>query len=518
MSRARKPKARPAAQPDRRPRPAAATGPRPPLLLPALIVAAAVALIWSYCGKPLWFDEAYTLLNYANKPFGTIATDYSLPNNHIGFTLIMHLWSLLIGDTAMFRIDTSVLRIPSLALATAGVIAYFLFARRAVSPEPLVAAAATFFYAAQPQVLEFSAQLRGYGPTMAYLCFALAAAAYRDRLTKWPCAAIVAACLFLANYTLPSNVWFTLPLGAGVLLYILPDDAERPTLKARLRSPEFLAMAVCIAAAFALTYAAYWPVRDQLAKHSGAQHTPAALAVNLRDNLAPHLAMLFGTVGYTSNLWINLACILLGCAVVGARWRSLPAARAAALLLAPVVVLSMPLAALLGKTGFSRNYGVAAPVFSTVQFWAAWGAVALLCEKTRLNRFRRAAIVVPLLAAVAVGGLHRLDYKKDFRPDEVMHFLAGRCAADEFIMYGGEDTQAFWYYTVANGLSFQTRFYLDVPAELRGNARKLYIVSASDAMLDAMLKEWNLTGLKPKLQPVRTIGMFRIHYLVRPGS
>ncbi len=35
---------------------------------------------------------------------------------------------------------------------------------------------------------------------------------------------------------------------------------------------------------------------------------------------------------------------------------------------------------------------------------------------------------------------------------------------------------------------------------------------------DAMLKEWNLTGLKPKLQPVRTIGMFRIHYLARPGS
>lgn len=493
---------------------------RAPFLLPAFIVAAAIALIWSYIAKPLWFDEAYTVLNYANKPFRTIVTDYTLPNNHFGFTLILHLWSLLIGDTAMFRLDTAVLRIPSLALATAGAIAYFLFARRAVSSDPLVAAIATFFYAAQPQVLEFSAQLRGYGPSMAYFCFALAAIVHRDRLSKWVCAAGVGACLFMANYTLPSNVWFTLPLAGGMFLFILFGGGETGSLKARLKSPEFLSMFAMIVASFVLTFAAYLPVRDQLARTSGAQHAPAALIANLRDNLTSHCVQLLGTVGYLSERWTTLALILLGCATLIACFRKSGSARASALLFVPVVVFSMPVAAMLGKTGFPRNYGVAAPIFSTIQFWAVWGSIALLSEKTGRAWLKRAAFVVPLLIAVVGGGLHRLNYKKDFTPDETMHFMAGQCAPDEFIIYGSEDTQSFWYYTVANNLNNRARFYLDVPAELRDQLRKLYFVTASDKMLDTILKEWKMTGQKPKLQLVNTIGMFRIHYLVRsnPGS
>ncbi len=47
--------------------------------------------------KPIAYDEAYTFINFASKPFKYILADYSAPNNHIFHTILVGIAYRLFG-------------------------------------------------------------------------------------------------------------------------------------------------------------------------------------------------------------------------------------------------------------------------------------------------------------------------------------------------------------------------------------------------------------------------------------
>ena len=49
-------------------------------------------------GRQFWFDESLTLLNFALLPVEKIYTSYVIPNNHIGYTFLLHWHYLLAPD------------------------------------------------------------------------------------------------------------------------------------------------------------------------------------------------------------------------------------------------------------------------------------------------------------------------------------------------------------------------------------------------------------------------------------
>lgn len=49
----------------------------------------------SYLLRPFWFDESLTLLNFALQPLEKIYFGYVIPNNHIGFTMLLRIWYLI---------------------------------------------------------------------------------------------------------------------------------------------------------------------------------------------------------------------------------------------------------------------------------------------------------------------------------------------------------------------------------------------------------------------------------------
>ncbi|MEK7862640.1 MAG: hypothetical protein AAB295_05180, partial [Chloroflexota bacterium] len=274
---------------------------------PAVVLLGAIAFGWSHIGAPLYYDEAWTLVNFARQPVSRIVTDYSAPNNHIAHSLLLHVWSWVIGDPVLVRPDTAILRIPALVMYSLGVLAFFAAARRLIQDDPLSAAAATAVFACHPQVLPFASALRGYGPSVCLFAVLLALVAHQDRVSRLIFAEALAVLVFLIHYTVPSNVWFTLPFAVAALAF----GRFRPGLEG---GSSFRATLVAFAVAGVSTVLAYLPVYEQMKPYAG----PARpLGEALRDapgRLVEHLQRLSEGVGLASSSAVTLLLAAAGIA------------------------------------------------------------------------------------------------------------------------------------------------------------------------------------------------------------
>ncbi len=170
--------------------------------------------------KPIAYDEAYTFLNFASRPFKHILADYSAPNNHILHTILVGIAYRLFGG------EVWVLRLPALIAGTLMPPAMYITARR-FFPRPQALAAAAVV-AVVPVFIDYSVNARGY--TMLFL-FALLLADFAAILVSHQSkSALIAYGLTaaLGFYTIPI---FLYPM-AGISLwavtsYLLADEPWR---------------------------------------------------------------------------------------------------------------------------------------------------------------------------------------------------------------------------------------------------------------------------------------------------
>ncbi|MBQ7396770.1 MAG: hypothetical protein IJW08_09545 [Lentisphaeria bacterium] len=76
----------------------------------------------SYMTREFWFDESLTLLNFALLPLEKIYSNYAIPNNHIGYTMLLHCHRMLAPETV--RLDVWC-RLLSLGLAAVFIIRWW---------------------------------------------------------------------------------------------------------------------------------------------------------------------------------------------------------------------------------------------------------------------------------------------------------------------------------------------------------------------------------------------------------
>ncbi len=184
-------------------------------LLPILIILGMYILfVRNFLFRPLWFDEALTVLNFALSPnLADIYFNYSIPNNQICFTFLLRVWL----EIQPVILDTTVwLRLLPVLLGAGTLVAlYWLFRTRCGSWVllPVLIALGT-----SVPFLIYATALRGYmlSALLAVLTlhFALLFAEHRD-CKYWLCYAISS---LLMVGTIPSN----LVVLAGVVLYALP--------------------------------------------------------------------------------------------------------------------------------------------------------------------------------------------------------------------------------------------------------------------------------------------------------
>jgi len=158
--------------------------------------------------KSIAYDEAYTFIHFASRPFRHILADYSAPNNHIFHTILVGIAYRLLGGQAW------VLRLPAFTAGILMIPAMYLTARRFFSAAQALAAAG--LVAVIPVFSDYSVNGRGY--TMLML-FALLLANFAGILVARPSRPALIA------YTITSALGFyTIPIflypWAGISLWV----------------------------------------------------------------------------------------------------------------------------------------------------------------------------------------------------------------------------------------------------------------------------------------------------------
>jgi 4-amino-4-deoxy-L-arabinose transferase-like glycosyltransferase len=159
--------------------------------------------------KPIAYDEAYTFIHFASRPFKYILADYSAPNNHILHTILVGISYRLFGGQAW------ALRLPAFLAGVLAVPIMYLSARRFFSrPQALGAAA---LMAVIPLFIDYSVNGRGYTILILLALLLTNFAAILVKQPSRPALIVYALTAALGFYTIPI---FLYPM-AGISLWVV---------------------------------------------------------------------------------------------------------------------------------------------------------------------------------------------------------------------------------------------------------------------------------------------------------
>ena len=185
------------------------------LLPPILILGAMFLFAPAYLNRDLWFDEALTFLDFAQRgsPL-VIYRSYVIPNNQILYTIALHYWAQLlppgIDPVFWFRLLSFFSGIATLLLL------YRLFRVRLAGGTILLPVLAAM--AVSVPFLIYATALRGYMQSALFVVLALHTALNFAGKPDWKRGFWYALASLGAVATIPSN----LAVLAGVVLYALP--------------------------------------------------------------------------------------------------------------------------------------------------------------------------------------------------------------------------------------------------------------------------------------------------------
>lgn len=156
-----------------------------------------------FLSEPLRYDEAYTYRTYAMHPISFILTDYSLPNNHIFHSLLLHFTTAIFGNSeASVRLIAFLAGIGLIPLT-------YIVARRALRPE--AALLASTFVAGANYLVFYSVNARGYTLSA---CFILGVIYFLSHETITKRHQIYAGiCAGLSLVAVPTNLIFLIAIG-----------------------------------------------------------------------------------------------------------------------------------------------------------------------------------------------------------------------------------------------------------------------------------------------------------------
>jgi hypothetical protein len=158
----------------------------------------------------LWYDEAYTIIHFVSQPWHQIVRDYSAPNNHIFYSLLLRPLYLLSGEEFL-------LRLPGFFFA-AGTL-WFTFLAATLCGGILAGCLATLWLGLTQMFLIHVMEIRGYGLSLlltailGYLTLSPTKARSRNKLLG---CLLGFLCLTALVYTIPTNLLFGIALAGFV--------------------------------------------------------------------------------------------------------------------------------------------------------------------------------------------------------------------------------------------------------------------------------------------------------------
>ena len=248
------------------------------------VMGMAIYYLWRMFAITPQYDELYTYYTFISRGPLYSAIHWPLPNNHVGYSVLSAVLDLFGNSYIGLRGVSYVCAISNLILV------YRICKRYYSHGLPFGAMA---LYAAMQVVNEYSVQGRGY--TLATTCFLLAIYVIGDicRIgedNRFPYAKLCIA-LVLGLYTVPSSVYWVIPVGLSAVLYLLINAIRSrnvyKTLEENIYYKKLKSVTICGAVAAAITtflYTLIWVaigsnllVKDEASGFFGRSHVSVIL-------------------------------------------------------------------------------------------------------------------------------------------------------------------------------------------------------------------------------------------------
>jgi hypothetical protein len=481
---------------------------------------------------PLQYDEVYNLQNYATQPMSQIRRDFTLPNNHIGWTLALHGWMAL-WDIRLATLSEAAIRFLPGLLSTGGILAFVLVLRSS-----LPAGIGLWFAFVGAAVLALQRQfyyvmpvsLRGYWASIACMAMLMLALQSTGKQFGFLRAIVAFALLFYFSYILPSNLWFAAPVAGMVMVLVLwvrmrrtdesAQDSAGMRLKSAMKEKPFWLPIVSMLLALLAVRVAYAPVWEQIRAGSA----PAKSIGEFISRLPRQLTDFSKVLCLTRTPVIDWLVILAGAVTTGflalrgderARWSFCVAA---------VPSLTWPLLVAYSTTNaFVRNFSPVAPLALLTYFWGIIGICMLIAKLPALQLKVREQIVrvgpaVALVLLVAGAGLHcyqdqRRTYNA-FQPAKLVSMLNSELSSPRSLAtYACSDYAVAIDYYVQRLRASRPVVHVDqLPVGAIPQLEKLLLVTQNTAEADSMAERWKLGAKwRESHPPIAQVGGFLVY-------
>jgi hypothetical protein len=432
----------------------------------------------AFLARPMRYDEAYTVVAFAARPLWYAVSDYHLPNNHLFHTLLVHLALNTLGGAPWM------VRLPAFLAGALAVPAVYL-AARLLYDRPIALLSAVLV-AASPELVDFSANARGYTLVGLFTLLLVASAAVIRSQPNRAAWLAFSLCAAGGLYAIPVMLY---PL-AGTAAWLLLSWAAGDLHPAYGRRFPFLLAAALVAAGL-LAGLAYTPVLlntglDSLVGNPFVAPLPwprflESLPVRFVNTWEewtlglPPFASLLWAIGMLAGLGLH---------------RRLAAQRiplALALLLAVAILLPIQRVAPIPKV-----WSIVLPLALT---WAAAGLLGLLRLlplRPALPERLSAGLALALAAGLCLYSLNEqpTGFTEHAGPvgdaQAIAAALPGLLQDGDIVIVPAPVSAPVWFYTRLEGLP-DAAFPRAVPQA--GFARLLLIVPEGDATAQVLEKE-----------------------------
>ncbi|MCB0795520.1 MAG: glycosyltransferase family 39 protein [Flavobacteriales bacterium] len=181
------------------------------IVLVVILIGAALRI--SQLWQPVIYDEAFTYVYFAARPFHVILSDYSYPNNHILHTLLVKL------STAVFGMGRVQLRLPALIAGILVMPLFYAFARAMFNR--YIALIALSFVAASGCLIEYSALGRGYSLTWLFMVLSWIIGRHFAKTNNTVTAALFALVNALGMWTVPTMIYIAVAGYCWLVMYLM---------------------------------------------------------------------------------------------------------------------------------------------------------------------------------------------------------------------------------------------------------------------------------------------------------
>ena len=195
-----------------------------PLAVLLVIIIFGIFFRYAYLWRPMGHDETYTFMAFASRGLRVVITDYHLPNNHIFHTILVNLFSQMLGDSP------AVIRLPAFIAGILIFPATYLIGK--IFYDWKIGLVAASVIAALPVLVDYSTTARGYTIITLFALMIVAISAYvkdNQNLVAW---FILIGFSGLGLYTNPTMIYpigmaFTWLILSSMIKDIIPGYGKR---------------------------------------------------------------------------------------------------------------------------------------------------------------------------------------------------------------------------------------------------------------------------------------------------